>query len=71
MVFARSTDREDLRRVRLRELFLARCPSARTGNDVLTFFLWLHRCSPDLLPPGKLGDSYKLLKVDLGGLYRL
>jgi len=69
MLFAPSTDREDLRRDRVRQLFLARCPGGRTANDVLTFFLWLHRCCPELLPPGKRGDTYQHLKVDLNGLY--
>jgi hypothetical protein len=69
MLFAPSTDREVLRRDRVRQLFLARCPNGRTANDVLTFFLWLHRCSPDLLPPSKQGDPYQRLKADLNGLY--
>ena len=69
MSFNPRTDPEGLRRDRVRQLFLTRCPKHRTANDVLTFFLWLHRCSPELLPPGKLGDPYQRLKVDLNGLY--
>jgi hypothetical protein len=63
------TDSEVLRRDSVRQMFLARCPSGRTVNDVLTFFRWLNRRCPDLLPPGKLGDPYQHLKVDLIGLY--
>jgi hypothetical protein len=69
MLFASKHDHEDLRRDRVRQLFLARCPSCRTANDVLTFFLWLNRCSPQLLPQHKFGDPYQLLKGDLQGLY--
>ena len=69
MSFNPRANSEVLRRDSVRQLFLARCPKHRTANDVLTYFLWLNRRCPDLLPPGKLGDPYQRLKVDLIGLY--
>ena len=63
----RNRDPDAMRRERVRELFLVRCPAKRTANDVLIFFLWLQRCSPDLLP--KRGAPYHHLKTDLDGLY--
>lgn len=62
-------DSEALRRERVRQLFVARCPVKRTANDVLNFFLWLKRCGPDLLPRDKEGDVYQQLKGDLDGIY--
>ena len=62
-------DVEVSRRERVRELFVVQCPTKRTANDVLHFFLWLRQCGPDLLPRSKQGDVYQQLKVDLDGLF--
>ena len=68
MLFAPSKrDPDATRRERVRELFLAQSPANRTANDVLVFFLWLLRCSPELLR--KRGSPYDHLKTDLDGLY--
>ena len=49
MLFAHSQkDRDTLRRVHVRQLFVVRCPVQRTANDVLNFFLWLRQRGPDL-----------------------
>ncbi len=60
---------ETPRRERIRQLFVVRCPTQRTANDVLNFFLWLRECAPDLLPEDKRGDAYQRLKADLHGLF--
>lgn len=60
---------ETLRRERIRQLFVARCPAQRTANDVLNFFLWLRQCAPDLLPEDRQGDAYKRVKAALHGLF--
>ena len=60
-------DSEELRRERVRQLFVARHPGKRTANDILNFSLWLQKHNPDLLP--KQGNPYHHLKADLDGLY--
>lgn len=63
---------EGVRRVRVRQLFLARYArhhNKPTANDVLLFFAWLQGHYPHLLPKGRQGDPYRHLKVDLKGLY--
>lgn len=60
---------ERLRREHIRQLFVARCPEQRTANDVLSFFLWLRQCAPDLLPEDRPGDAYQHLKAALAGLF--
>lgn len=64
-----STGSETLRRERIRQLFVVRCPAQRTANDVLNFFLWLRQCAPDLLPEDTRGDAYQRLKAALDGLF--
>ena len=62
---------EGVRRVRVRQLFLAHYPNKPTANDVFIFFGWLAGHYPHLLPREKQGDPYQHLKSDLHDLYDL
>jgi hypothetical protein len=60
---------EDVRRVRLQQLFLARYPNKPTTNDAFAFFGWLLGHYPNLVPREKHGDPYQQLQSDLHDLY--
>jgi hypothetical protein len=60
---------EGVRRVRVRQLFLARYPDKATTDEVSAFFGWLAGHYPHLVPREKQGDPYQHLKSDLHDLY--
>ena len=60
---------EGVRRVRVRQLFVARYPNKPTTNEVFTFFGWLAGHYPHLVPREKQGDPYQELQSDLHDLY--
>ncbi len=59
---------EAVRRVRVRQLFLAR-PFEQTETAALLFYRWLEQHHPELLPRGKV-TRIQHLRVDLEGLYK-
>lgn len=59
---------EELRRHRVRQLFLA-YPGERTETGVLLFYAWLEKHYPHLLPTSP-GDPYQHLKIDLTDLFK-
>ena len=61
---------EGVRRVRVRQLFIARYPDKPTTNEVFVFFGWLAGHYPHLVPREKQGDPYQLIQSDLQGLFR-
>jgi len=69
-------DIEEVRRVRVRQLFEARPSEERTETGVVLFYRWLQQSHPELLPTERVApwteprDPYKQLKVDLKGLYK-
>jgi hypothetical protein len=60
---------ELIRLARVRQLFQARPSEERNETDVLPFYAWLQKHSPELLPMGP-GDPCQQLKADLKGLYK-
>jgi len=60
---------EGVRRIRVRQLFVAHYPDRPTQNEVLVFSGWLAGHYPHLLPREKQGDLYQHLQSDLHGLY--
>ena len=62
-------DAEANRRTRVRKLFEVRPSAERTEGGILSFFAWVDKNHPDLLPRGP-GDPFEKLKADLKGLYR-
>ena len=60
---------EGVRRIRVRQLFLARYPDKHTTNEVFAFFGWLTGHYPHLVPGETRGDPYQHLKSDLHDLY--
>ena len=61
-------DTEEVRELRVRQLFQLRYPTKPDGMAVLAFYGWLYEHNPALLPKEK-GGPYQHLKSDLVGLY--
>jgi hypothetical protein len=63
-------EREEVRRARVRQLFLARAAEDRSEIGTLLFYKWIEEHYPDLVRRSAHGNPYDILKGDLEGLLR-